>query len=62
MIPNEKEELPNNGTSYIRELLNATYQGVKRLFVLSYDDRINDDHTDAATRVRIDSHKKYFLP
>ena len=28
----------------------------KRLFVLAYDD------SNAASRVRVDSHKKYFLP
>ena len=34
-------------------MLDASYQGVKRLFVLAYD---NTDNTDA------NSHRKYFLP
>ena len=38
-------------------MLDASCQGVKRLFVFVYDDIIN-----AADRVRVDSHKKYFLP
>ena len=33
MVPNNAKEPPNNGTSYIRELLDASYQGVKRLFI-----------------------------
>ena len=32
MILNEKEELPNNGTSNIRKLLDSSFQGVKRFF------------------------------
>ena len=45
-----------NENQYIRELLNASYQGVKRLFVLTYRDR------GGADRVTADSHRKYFLP
>ena len=41
---------------YVRELLDATCQGVKRLFVLAYSD--NGD----ANRVTADSHRRYFLP
>ena len=40
----------------IRELLDASYQGVKRLFVLVYRD------WGSANRVTVDSHRKYFLP
>ena len=36
-------------------MLNASYQGVKRLFVLAYDNAGNDP-------VTADSHKIYFLP
>ena len=36
-------------------MLDSSYQGVKRLFVLAYD------NTDA-NRVTADSHRKYFLP
>ena len=62
MIPNNKKEPPNNGTRYITEFLDANYQGAKVLFVLAYDNEINNDNTYTAGRVRTDSHKKYFLP
>ena len=55
---NKYKVIPNkayNRRDYIRELLDASYQGVKRLFVLAYD---NAD----ANRVTADSHRKYFLP
>ena len=35
----------------MRELLDSTYQGAKRLFILTYDNQ-----------VFVDSHQKYFLP
>ena len=41
---------------YIRELLHASYQGIKRLFVLVYRDR------GGANRVTADSHRRYLLP
>ena len=44
------------GNYYIRELLDASYQGVKRLFVLAYRD------CGGANRVTADSHRRYFLP
>ena len=44
-----------NREKYIRELLDSNYQGVKRLFVLAYD------NTDGNNKVSIDSFKKYFL-
>ena len=46
----------NNEEKYIRELLDSSYQGFKRLFVHAYDNTTNND------RVSIDSSKKYFLP
>ena len=46
----------NNEEKYIRELLDSSYQGVKRLFVLAYYD------TGDNNQVSIDSFKKYFLP
>ena len=55
---NKYKVIPNkayNRRDYIRELLDASYQGVKRLFVLAYD---NAD----ANRVTADSLRKYFLP
>ena len=44
----------NNGEKYIREFLDSSYQGVKRLFVLAYDNTAGDK------QVSIDSSKKYF--
>ena len=45
----------NNGEKYVRELLDSSYQGVKRLFVLAYY------NTEGNNQVSIDSFKKYFL-
>ena len=45
----------DNGEKYIRELLDSSYQGVKRLFVLAYDNITGND------QFYIDSYKKYFL-
>ena len=47
----------NNEERYIRELLDSSYQGVKRLFVLAYNNTVGDND-----RVSIDFFKKYFLP
>ena len=45
-----------NTKKYIRERLDASYQGVKILFVLAYD------NTDGNNQVSVDSFKKYILP
>ena len=45
-----------NAEKHIRELLDSSYQGVKRLFVLAYD------NTEGNNRASVDSFKKYFLP
>ena len=45
-----------NGEKYIRELLDSSWQGVKRLFVLAYNNKEGDN------KVSVDSYKKYFLP
>ena len=45
----------NNDEKYIGELLDSSYQGVKRLFVLAYNNKEGDN------KVSIDSFKKYFL-
>ena len=45
----------NNEEKYVRERLDASYQGVKRLFVLAYDNTAGDN------QVSIYSFKKYFL-
>ena len=46
----------NNEEKYIRELLDSSWQGVKRLFVLAYNNKERND------KVSVDSLKKYFLP
>ena len=46
----------NNEEKYIRELLDSSWQGVKRLFVLAYNNKEGDN------KVSVDSFKKYFLP
>ena len=54
---NKYKVIPNktyNWNNCIRELLDASYQGVKRLFLLAYDNT-------NANRVTIDSHRRYFL-
>ena len=53
---NEYKVIPNkkyNANEYIRERLNASIQGVRKLFVLAYD-RENNDATE-------NSHRKYFF-
>ena len=49
VIPNKTYD--TNG--YVRKLLDSSYQGVKRLFVLAYDN---------ANGITTNSHKRYFLP
>ena len=50
------EIVANNAEKYIRELLDLSYQGAKRLFVLAYD------NTAGNNQVSVNSFKKYFLP
>ena len=50
IIPNKTYD----ENDYIRELIDASYQGVKRLFALAYIYR-----SDVVTA---DSHRRYFLP
>ena len=45
-----------NGENYIRKLLDSSRQVVKRLFVLAYNNKEDDD------KVSVDSFKKHFLP
>ena len=57
VIPNKIVEIPaNNEEKHIRELLDSRCQGVKRLFVLAYN------NTAGNNQVSVDSYKKYFLP
>ena len=56
---NKHKIIPNkscDGDDNVRELLDSSYQGVKRLFVLAYKDQ------DGTNRVAADSHRRYFLP
>ena len=41
---------------HIRELLDSSYQGVKKLLILAYDNTAGND------QVSDDSFKEYFLP
>ena len=57
VTPNKIVEIAAvNEEKYIRELLDSSCQGVKRLFVLAYDNTANNNQVSA------DSCKKYFLP
>ena len=57
VIDNKVVEIAaNNEEKYIRELLDSSYQGVKRLFVLAYNNK------EGGNKVSVDSFKKYFLP
>ena len=49
VIPNKKY----NANEHIRELVDSSCQGVKKLFVLTYDN---------VNGITADSHKRYFLP
>ena len=54
---NKHKVIPNriyNQNNYIRELLDTSYQGVKR-FILAYDNTGDNP-------VTADSHRRYFLP
>ena len=57
VIPNKNEVGTNDNPKYIRELLDASYVGVKRLFVIAYNNVTNNEN-----QVNINSFKKYFLP
>ena len=46
----------NNEEKYIRELIDPSYQGVNRLFVLAYNNTANDNG-----RVSVDSYKNIFF-
>ena len=55
--PNKIVEIAGaNDVKYIRELLDSSCQGVKRLFVFAYNNTAGND------QVSFDSYKKYFLP
>ena len=55
VTPNKIVEIADaNDIKYIRELLDSSCQGVKRLFVLAYNNRAGND------QVSVDSYKKSF--
>ena len=57
VTPNKILEIADaNDVKYIRELLDSSCQGVKRLFVLAYNNTAGND------QVSVDSYKRYFLP
>ena len=57
VTPNKIVEIADaNDVKHIRELLDSSCQGVKRLFVLAYNNTAGND------QVSVDSYKKYFLP
>ena len=57
MIANKVVEITDaNAEQRVTELLDSSYQGVKRLFVFAYDNTAGED------QVSVDSFKKYFLP
>ena len=57
VIPNKIAEIAaNNEETSIRESLDSSCQGVKRLFVLAYNNAAGNN------QVFIDSFRKYFLP
>ena len=57
VIPSKIVEIADvNEEKYIRELLDSSCQGVKRLFVLAFDNKAGNN------QVSVDSYKKYFLP
>ena len=55
VISNKNEAGANDNPKYIRELLDASYQGVKILFVLAFN------NTAGYNQVNMNSFKKYFL-
>ena len=58
VIPNKIVEIAaNNGEKYIRELLDSNWQGVKRLFVIAYNNTADNNG-----QVSTDSYEKYFVP
>ena len=52
----KKEIADSNGEELMREMLYSSYQGVKRFFVLAYDNASGNN------QVSVDSFKNYFLP
>ena len=57
VTPNKIEKIAAvNDEKYIKELLDSSCQGVKRLFVLA------DDNTEGNNQISVGSYKRYFFP
>ena len=57
VIPNIILEIAaNDEEKYIRQLLDSSCQGIKRLIVIAYNNKEGND------KVSVDSYKKYFFP
>ena len=57
IIPNKIMNIAiNSGEYHLRELLNSSWQGLKRLFALAYNNSAGDDG-----QVSVDSLKKIFF-
>ena len=56
------KNLNNNQATEIRIYLDASFQGVKRLFVLAFDNSTLANGNDSAKKVKRDISTKYFLP
>ena len=54
----ETKGADNNNVT--RFSLDASFQGVNRLFVFAFDNTTNNDGTDTNNRVKRNDHKKYF--
>ena len=56
VILDKKDIGANNNPKQVRELLDTSYDGVQRLFLLAYD------NTESNNQVSANSFKRYFLP
>ena len=56
----ETKDADNNNVT--RFPLDASFQGINRLFVLAFDNTTNNDGTDTNNRVKRNDYRKYFLP
>ena len=56
-IPNKNKVGTNHNPAYIRELLDPSYQGLIKLFVLGYNNTEGDNN-----QISVNSHQKYFIP
>ena len=57
----QKMETKKANGNLIKFYLDAFFQGVKRFFVLAFDDTTVCNNNDSPNRVKRNSHRKYFL-